>query len=75
MSTPNQPPGPPPEDPKTQDPTQQGQQPEDHELVEYLIAEENHSQSSAEQELRRNRESVKQRHKQHKARHGGHGGR
>ena len=42
---------------------------EDHELIEYLKAEEGHTDESAKQELKHNPDGVKARHKKHKEQH------
>lgn len=53
------------------DPQQHGgqQEPDDQELTDFLQKEEGHTEQSAKQELKNNREGVKQRHKKHKEKH------
>ena len=43
---------------------------EDKELTDYLTQEEGHTEQSAKQEIHKDREGVKQRHKKHKEKHG-----
>lgn len=57
-------------DPQQRGSQQQGQQqPDDKELTDFLEQEEGHTEQSAKQELRNNREAVKQRHQKHKEKH------